>query len=189
MNRLYLICNAHIDTVWQWDWPEGLGEALSTFRVAADLCERYETFVFNHNEALLYQVVEKYDPVLFRRITGLVKCGKWHIMGGWYLQPDCNMPAGESMVRHILSGRRYFREKFGVTPTIAFNADSFGHSRGIVQLLHKAGYTGYLFMRPDPTPEDSDFPQDFVWGATMAAPSWAIGSIPATTRPAAMPPE
>ncbi len=149
MKRLHLICNAHLDPVWQWEWEEGAAETLSTFRIAADFCEEYGNFVFCHNEALLYQWIEEYDPPLFEHIKKLVAEEKWHIMGGWHLQPDCNMPNGESFVRQALSGRRYFKEKFGVTPRVAVNLDPFGHSRGLVQILKKSGYDGYLFMRPN----------------------------------------
>lgn len=119
MKRMYLICNAHIDPMWQWEWTEGVGTALSTFRVAAELCEKNDAFVFNHNESLLYQWIEEYEPELFRRIEALVRKGRWHIMGGWFVQPDCNIPHGESIVRQISTGRRYFREKFGAEPTTA----------------------------------------------------------------------
>ena len=159
---MHLVCNAHIDPVWLWDWQEGAAEAISTFRVAAELCEQFEGFVFNHNEVVLYQWVEEFEPALFKRIQNLVKEGKWHIMGGWYLQPDCNMPTGESFVRQILLGRRYFAEKFGVEPKTAINFDPFGHSRGLVQILAKAGYDSYLFCRPDQT--DCPLPgEDFEW--------------------------
>lgn len=146
--KLYLVCNAHIDPVWQWEWEEGAAEALSTFQIAADFCEEYDHFVFCHNEALLYQWIEEYAPELFDQIKRLVQQKKWHIMGGWHLQPDCNMPSGEAFVRQIQSGRKYFREKFGVEPTVAVNVDPFGHSRGLVQIMAKCGYDGYLFMRP-----------------------------------------
>lgn len=77
-----------------------------------------------------------------------MKAGKWKIMGGWYLQSDCNMPAGESIVRQILVGYEYFKEKFGEKCQVAVSLDCFGHSKGLVQILQKAGYTGYVFMRP-----------------------------------------
>ncbi len=148
IKKLHLVCNAHLDPVWQWEWEEGAAETLSTFRIAADFCEEFDSFVFCHNESLLYKWVEEFDPILFKKIRDLVKRGKWHIMGGWHLQPDCNMPSGEFFVRQIFSGRKYFKEKFGVVPTIAFNPDPFGHSRGLVQIMKKTGYEGYLFMRP-----------------------------------------
>ena len=148
MKKVHLICNAHLDPVWQWQWEEGAGEALSTFRIAADICEQNEDFIFCHNEAMLYEWVEEYDSSLFERIQKLVKAGKWHIMGGWYIQPDCLMTSGESIVRQIITGKTFFRKKFGVSPTTAVNFDSFGHSRGLVQILAKSGYDSYLVCRP-----------------------------------------
>jgi len=170
--KIHLLCNAHLDPVWLWQWEEGAAAALSTFRSAADLCEEFPGFVFNHNEAILYEWVEEYEPELFKRIQKLVRQKKWHIMGGWFLQPDCNMPSGESFVRQIIYGRRYFKEKFGAIPTTALNLDSFGHSRGLVQILAKSGYDSYLFYRPQQKfcrlPAD-----DFIWvgfeGSEIAA--------------------
>lgn len=86
--KTYLLCNAHLDPVWLWKREEGMAEAISTFRVAADFCEKQDGFIFNHNESVLYEWVEEYEPELFARIQKLVKEGKWRIMGGWYLQPD-----------------------------------------------------------------------------------------------------
>ena len=159
---LFLICNAHLDPVWLWEWEEGAAEALSTFRTAVQLCEEFEEFVFNHNEAVLYKWVEDYEPDLFTKINKLIKKRKWHIMGGWYLQPDCNLPSGESLVRQILVGKRYFREKFGTEPKTAINLDPFGHTRGLVQILKKSGYSSYLFCRPDQ--KELELPgDDFIW--------------------------
>lgn len=172
MKRLHLLCNAHLDPYWLWDWEEGAAEALSTFRTAAGLCEEYDGLVFNHNEAILYQWVETYEPALFARIQRLAAEGKWRIMGGWYLQPDCNMPSGEGFVRQCLVGRRYFWDKFGVEPKTAINFDPFGHSRGLVQILVKAGYDSYIHCRPDQ--HDCPLPDsDYIWvgydGSEIAA--------------------
>ncbi len=154
-----MICNAHLDPVWLWQRPEGIAEAISTFRVAADFCEEFDGFVFNHNESVLYEWVEENEPELFERIQRLVKEGKWRIMGGWYLQPDCVMPCGESFVRQIETGINYFTEKFGVRPLTAINFDPFGHSRGLVQIMKKSGYESYVFMRPS----GFDCEHDFIW--------------------------
>ena len=143
----HMICNAHIDPIWQWDWPEGVSATLSTFYSAAKLCDEFD-YIFCHNEVTVYKYVEEYAPELFAKIQELVKAGKWHIMGGWYLQPDCNMPSGESFVRQIREGQRYFEEKFGVRPTTAINFDPFGHTVGLVQIVKKCGQDSYLFMRP-----------------------------------------
>ena len=147
MKEIHLICNAHIDPIWQWDWQEGVSAVLSTFRSAVNLAREFD-YIFCHNEVTVYKYAEEYAPDLFEEIKALVKEGKWHIMGGWYLQPDCNMPSGESFVRQINEGKRYFKEKFGKEPTTAINFDPFGHSIGLVQIIKKCGQDSYVFMRP-----------------------------------------
>jgi alpha-mannosidase len=148
MKNIHLIANAHLDPVWLWRWQEGCSEALSTFKTAEEMTEDFEGFVFNHNEALLYEWVKDNSPELFKKLQKAVEEGRWSIMGGWYLQPDCNMPSGESIVRNIEKGRRFFGEYFKILPSTAVNFDSFGHSRGLVQILKKAGYDSYIVCRP-----------------------------------------
>jgi alpha-mannosidase len=145
---VHLICNAHLDPVWQWRWEEGVSEALATFRNAADILDEHPDLIFCHNEAVLYRWVERYDPALFKRIGRLVGKGRWAISGGWFIQPDLNLPGTESLVRHIAEGRIYFREAFGVMPRVAYNFDSFGHGAGLPQILRLAGYEMYIHMRP-----------------------------------------
>ena len=147
MKKLHLICNAHLDPIWQWTWEEGAAAALSTFRSAAKLCDEFD-YIFCHNEVTLYQYIEEYDPELFEKIKMLVKQGKWKIMGGWFLQPDCNMPSGESIVRQIQTGKEYFKEKFGVWSDTAISFDAFGHNRGLVQIIKKCGQDSYISVRP-----------------------------------------
>lgn len=150
MKKIHLICNSHIDPVWMWDWEEGAGAALSTFYQAVEFCKEYD-YVFCHNESLLYEYVETYDPALFQEISKQIADGKWKIMGGWYLQPDCNLPSGEAFVRTIKLGREYFAEKFNARPTTAINFDSFGHTVGLVQILKKCGFDSYMVCRPMPS--------------------------------------
>lgn len=160
--RIHLLCNAHLDPCWLWEGEEGAGEAISTFHTAVQLCREFDNFIFNHNEAILYKWIENFAPELFENIRELVTQGKWHIMGGWFLQPDCNLPSGESIIRQILIGKSYFKEKFGVEPTTAINFDPFGHSRGLVQILKKSGYNSYLFGRPHS--EIFSLPENgFIW--------------------------
>lgn len=162
MKRVHLIANAHLDPMWLWRWQEGCSETLSTFRTAAELTDEFEGFVFNHNESLLYEWVKNNSPSLFEKLKQAVRENKWHIMGGWYLQPDCNMPSGESIVRNIEKGKRFFKKEFNQEPTTAINFDPFGHSKGLVQILKQANYDSYVVCRPGA----NDFPfenQDFVW--------------------------
>ncbi len=147
MKKMHMVSKAHLDPAWQWRWTEGLAEAISTFRVAADFCEEFDGYIFTHNEAVLYEWVEEHEPALFARIQKLVKEGKWAIMGGWYLQPDVVMTSGESIMSQIELGLEYFEKKFGVRPKAAMNVDSFGHSRGLVQILKRYGFEGYVMGR------------------------------------------
>ncbi|MFZ2052591.1 MAG: glycoside hydrolase family 38 C-terminal domain-containing protein [Candidatus Aminicenantales bacterium] len=176
--RLHLICSAHLDPVWQWRWEEGAAEALATFRNAATFLREHKEFIFNHNEAVLYRCVEKYDPALFAEIRSLVEEGRWSTSGGWYLQPDVNMPGLESLIRQIAEGRRYFWKKFRVRPRVAYNFDSFGHSGGLPQVLKLAGYRMYIHMRPQK--EELDLPADlYRWrgvdGSEVLALRIAVG--------------
>ncbi len=161
MKKLHLICNSHLDPVWQWDWNEGVAATIATFYQAAKFCDEYD-YIFCHGESILYEWIEKYEPELFEKITNLIKAGKWHVMGGWYLQPDCNAPSGESFVRQIKLGQSYFKKKFGVSPKVAINMDSFGHSIGLVQILKKTGYEGYLICRPEKHDQKEDL-REFNW--------------------------
>lgn len=175
---VHLICNAHLDPVWQWRWEEGCAEALSTFSTAVELLAEHPGLIFNHNEAVLYQWVQEYDPSLFAKIQALVEAGRWCISGGWLLQPDVNLPDTESLIRHILMGRRFFRQHFGVDPRVAYNFDSFGHSAGLPQLLVRTGYQMYIHMRPQAS--DLQLPSDlYRWrgldGSEIAALRISVG--------------
>lgn len=160
--KTYMFCNAHLDPVWLWQWESGMMEGISTYRAASGFIDEYPDFVFNHNEALIYQWVEEHEPELFEKIREQVADGRWEIVGGWFLQPDCNMPSGESVFRQVLRGRLYFYDKFGKVPVTAVNFDSFGHARGLVQMLKKCGYKYYVNIRPGKNIYDFDS-EDFIW--------------------------
>jgi len=145
-----MIGNAHIDPVWLWQWHEGFHEARATFRSALDRMREYDDFIFCASSAALYEWVEQSDPAMFAEIRQRVAEGRWAIVGGWWVEPDCNIPGGESFVRHGLYGQRYFREKFGTTGTVGFNVDSFGHAATLPQILAKSGLRYYVFLRPGP---------------------------------------
>ena len=166
--KVHLLCNAHIDQIWQWEWEEGASCALSTFQSAANLLNDFD-YKFNHNEVVLYKYTEQYAPFLFEDIKAKAKQGKWNVMGGWYLQPDCLMPCGEAIVRQIQTGKQYFLEKLNQYSKTAVNFDPFGHSRGLVQIIKKCGQENYIFMRPlnwfvDPKKYQLELPkEEFLW--------------------------
>jgi len=147
--RVHMIGNAHIDPVWLWPWQAGVDEALATMASAADRCDEYPEFIFTRGEAWLYQQVERIRPDLSVRIKKLIERGQWHITGGQFLQPDLNLPTLEGLHRQITYGQRYFRNRFGVSPTIGYNVDSFGHTASLPDILVEHGYDGYIFCRPN----------------------------------------
>ena len=149
-NKIYLIGNAHIDPVWLWRWQEGFSEILATFRSALDRMKDFSDFKFTSACASYYELIEKVDPSMFEEIKMRVKEGRWNIVGGMFLQPDCNIPDGESFARHLLISQRYFKERFGFTAKTGYNVDSFGHTAGLPKILKAGGIDNYVFMRPSP---------------------------------------
>ncbi len=175
---VHLICNAHLDPVWQWRWEEGCAEAISTFSTAVEILHENPDLIFNHNEVVLYRWVKQYDPKLFREIQKLVSGGRWSIAGGWYLQPDMNLPGTESLIRQISEGRKFFKKHFNARPLVAYNMDSFGHTGGLPQILVRSGYRMYIHLRPQHP--DLELPSDlYRWrgvdGSEIAALRIAVG--------------
>ncbi len=143
-----LVGNAHLDPAWMWRMPEGHEAFAATCRSALDRIDEYPGFIFTASSAAHYAFVEETDPKLFARIQEAVKKERWAIVGGWWVEPDCNLPSGESFIRQALLGQRYFQSRFGKIATVGYNIDSFGHNANLPQLLSKAGLTSYVFMRP-----------------------------------------
>jgi alpha-mannosidase len=148
MITVHMIGNAHLDPVWLWRWPAGVAEALATCRTACDLLDDEPDVVFTRSDAWLYERVEALDAGLFDRIRAHVAAGRWAVVGGWYVQPDCNLPLAASFAKHMELGLRHAREKLGVDVTVGYNVDSFGHTAALPRLLRAAGYDSYVFMRP-----------------------------------------
>jgi alpha-mannosidase len=156
-----MIGNAHIDPVWLWQWPEGYQEVRATFQSAVDRLDEYPEYIFTCDSSLFFSWVEESDPALFERIRAHVRSGRFQVIGGWWIEPDCNIPGGESFARQALYGQRYLHETFGVTATTGANIDSFGHNATIPQILAKSGCDSYVFLRPDPS--EKELPALFRW--------------------------
>ena len=161
---IYMLGNGHLDPIWLWQLPEGLAEIKATFRSALDRMKEFEGYIFTSACASYYAWVEHNEPAMFEEIKARIAEGRWAIAGGMWVQPDCNIPAGESFARHLLHSQRYFREKFGKIARVGYNVDSFGHNGMFPQLLSKAGMVGYIFRRPDSNLEMPSLPEDlFLW--------------------------
>lgn len=161
-SKIHLIGNAHLDPIWLWRWQEGCGEVLQTFRSALDRLNEYSDFVFTCSSASYYKWVEEIDPDMFEEIRTRVKEGRWIPVNGWWVQPDCNIPSGESFARQALYSQLYYYEKFGRICNTGYNVDSFGHNGMIPQLVRQGGMKAYVMMRPGPH-ENADIPNVFNW--------------------------
>ncbi|MBX7256456.1 MAG: alpha-mannosidase [Candidatus Hydrogenedentes bacterium] len=146
---VHMIGHGHIDPTWLWRWPEGYEEVRATFRSALDRMNETPEFTFTASSACFYAWVKACDSELFEQIRARVKEGRWEIAGGWWIEPDCNIPSGESFVRQGLYAQRFFEKEFGVRVTVGFNPDSFGHAGTLPQIYKKLGIDSYAYMRPD----------------------------------------
>ncbi len=155
---VHMIGNAHIDPVWLWRFGDGLAEIKATFRSALDRIKEYDEFIFTSACAFYYQWVEENCPELFEEIQQAVVDGRWKIVGGMWIQPDCNMPSSESFARHLLYSQHYFYEKFGVIAKTGYNVDSFGHSAGLPALLRQGKIENYVYMRPANDGAEMEYP-------------------------------
>lgn len=145
---LHMIGNAHIDAVWLWQWQEGYQEVRATFRSALDRMEEYPDYVFTADSVAYFSWIAEHDPELFERIRKRVAEGRFEIVGGWWVEPDCNLPGGEAFVRHALYSQHWLAEHLGVIATVGCNVDPFGHNANLPQLLSKARLDSYAFLRP-----------------------------------------
>ena len=173
MKTIHVILNAHIDPVWLWPWQSGLGEALATCRSACDRLDANPDAFFTRGEAWIYEQIEKLDPELFERIRRHINAGRWEITGGWYIQPDCNLPSYWAMEKQIALGREYFMDRFGIFPRFAFNVDSFGSSAALPGLMRSFGQDRYVTTRP--SKEEMPVPSRlFRWRGTPDGPEITV---------------
>jgi alpha-mannosidase len=159
--RFHMIGNGHIDPVWLWPWFEGVAVVHSTFRSALDRMNETPDFSFTTSSAQYFQWVADNDPEMLKEIRKRVEEGRWNIVGGWWVEPDMNIPSGEAMVRQGLYGQLTFHRLLGRRATVATNPDSFGHTGTLPQIIKLQGMENYIFMRPGP--KEKSLPADLFW--------------------------
>jgi alpha-mannosidase len=149
-----------------WRWTEGYEEGRATFRNALDRMNETPQFKFTASSACFYAWIKACDPEMFEEIRKRVKEGRWEIAGGWWIEPDCNIPGGEAFVRQGLYSQHFFQKEFGMRARVGFNPDSFGHAATLPQLYKKIGIDYYVYMRPCPEHE-MNYPEGttFWWRA------------------------
>jgi alpha-mannosidase len=138
--RLRLWGHSHLDVAWLWSFDATRRKATRTFATAVALLERDPTFVFAQSQPQLYEYVREADPELFGRVRALVASGRFDAgFAAMWVEPDCNIPSGESLLRQLSFAHRYCRETFAMEPSIAWLPDTFGFARTLPTLLAHAG--------------------------------------------------
>lgn len=160
--ELLLTGHAHIDLAWLWPYDETRRKMRRTFHTALSLMERSADFRFNQSTAHYYAQIEADDPSLFARIREKVAAGAWETIGGMWVEPDTIMPTGESLVRQILYGQRYFERAFGTRHKVCWLPDCFGFSGALPQLLRQGGIESF-FTTKVTWNETNKFPHDLFW--------------------------
>ena len=155
--------NSHIDMAWLWPETETVEVVRNTFRTALDLMREYPDFKFTASAAQAYVWMEEKYPAIFSEIERRVKEGRWEIVGGMWVEPDLNMPDGESLVRQILYGKRYFKEKFGKDVNIGWNPDSFGYNAQLPQIYRRSGIDYFVTQKLLWVSEFTKFPYRLFW--------------------------
>jgi len=155
--------NSHIDMAWLWPWTETVEVVRNTFQSVLDLMREYPDFKFTMSSARTYEWMQEKYPDLFQQIEQRVKEGRWEVIGGMWVEPDLNMPDGESLVRQILVGKRYFQKNFGVDIKIGWNPDSFGYNWQLPQIYKKSGMDYFVTQKLLWAHEFTTFPYKLFW--------------------------
>ncbi|MBI9012903.1 MAG: alpha-mannosidase [Clostridiales bacterium] len=132
---VYAIGNTHIDIAWLWTVEQTREKVLRSYATVIELMDRYPDYKFIGSQAILYQFVKEQKPDLYERVKEKVRSGQWEVDGGMWLEADCNIPSGESLVRQLLKGERFFEEEFGVRSKTLWLPDVFGYSAALPQIL------------------------------------------------------
>ncbi|HTX18923.1 MAG TPA: glycoside hydrolase family 38 C-terminal domain-containing protein [Bacteroidota bacterium] len=149
-SKRFTLCfasNAHIDAAWLWRDKETVEICHNTFASVLTMMDAHPDFTYTQSAAAYYDWMEQKYPDVFNQIKRRVKEGRWEIVGGMWVEPDCNLPSGESWMHHLLLSKEYFKDKFGVDVTIGWNPDSFGYNWNMPQFYKDAGIDAFITQK------------------------------------------
>jgi alpha-mannosidase len=139
--------NSHIDAAWLWPRSETIDVVRRTFTTALQLMNEYPDYTFTQSAAQYSAWMADKYPQLNEQIKQRIKEGRWEIVGGMWVEPDLNLPGGESLVRQLLVGQRYFQKEYGVTARIGWNPDSFGYNWQLPQIYKRSGLDYFVTQK------------------------------------------
>ena len=143
----HLTGNAHIDAAWLWPWTETVDVTKRTFGTALQLMYEYPDYTYTQSAAAYNEWMADKYPELNADIARRIKEGRWEIVGGMWVEPDLNMPDGESLVRQLLVGKRWYKDAYGVDVRIGWNPDSFGYTWQLPQIYKKSGVDYFVTQK------------------------------------------
>lgn len=140
----HMVGQSHIDIAWLWPVRETVRKTSRTFSTADALMREYPEFKYAQSQPLLFQFLKEHDPELFERVKQRVAEGRWELVGGMWVEPDLNIPSGESLMRQMLYGQRFYKEEFGITSDIEWLPDTFGYCASLPQILRHGGIRYFM---------------------------------------------
>ena len=143
----HLTGNSHIDAAWLWPWTETVDVVKRTFGTALQLMYEYPEYTYTQSAAAYNEWMAQKYPDMNAEIKQRIKEGRWEIVGGMWVEPDLNMPDGESLVRQLLVGKRWYKQAYGVDVRIGWNPDSFGYTWQLPQIYKKSGVDYFVTQK------------------------------------------
>lgn len=145
--KVLAVGHAHIDTAWLWPVRETIRKCARTFASQLELIDRYPDYIFGASQPQHYAFVKQHYPALYERIRQAVAAGRWEPQGGMWVEADCNVTGGESLVRQILHGKNFFKDEFGVEVDNLWLPDVFGYSAALPQILRRSGIDSFVTQK------------------------------------------
>ena len=159
-----LVGHSHLDIAYYWRRIHAVQKNARTVLIQLRLMDKYPEFRYTHTQAYTYETLEKYYPELFAELKEKIASGQFEPVGAMYIEPDCNVPAAESLIRQFLYGQHYFREKFGKTVDNAWLPDVFGNSWIMPQIMKKSGVDYFVSNKMSTWNDTNRFPHNnFIW--------------------------
>lgn len=160
---IHMVGQSHIDIAWLWPVRETVRKTSRTFSTVDALMDEYPNYKFAQSQPLLFEFLKDNDPELYGRVKERIKEGRWELVGGMWVEPDLNIPSGESLMRQMLYGQRFYQEEFGKTSEIEWLPDTFGYCASLPQIL-KHGEINYFMTTKLGWNDTNVFPYDlFHW--------------------------
>ncbi|TMF10809.1 MAG: alpha-mannosidase, partial [Chloroflexi bacterium] len=162
-HRITAVGHAHIDTAWEWPLREAKRKVGRSWSTQLALMDEYPDYVFAASQPAQYEWIKESYPDIYRRIQEKVVAGSWEPVGAMWVEADCNLPSGESLVRQLLHGKRFFMREFGYETKILWLPDVFGYPGNLPQLMAEAGCDFFLTQKLSWNDTNKPEHHTFIW--------------------------